>query len=374
MDMSQLKLTHYVPILRWKQAERLALANLYGHDSICITPLVELVLNNFIHRSKNIKGLITRLNIEEGVNKIGEQLIRYCGGRPFFIDLWRLPPDVFTQGLSQFLAMLGQYAINSKLSLVPVTRITNNNDYQSVIRTLVASMNNQGVCLRLTCDDIKKSTLTKDISALLSFIQVLPEAVDLIVDFQTIDQYVPTFKTLCKCLPSINKWRNFIVASGAFPEDLSELRKNDIYRIPRSDWISWRDQVTAITHAKRLPVYSDYTIQYPLYKDRKGPLNISASIRYTADECWVIMRGESIFAEDGPGTAQWPANALLLREQTEYCGDTFSYGDSYIKNKSTGYENPGNPTTWLQASVNHHMTFVVRRLATLFEPSIVGVS
>lgn len=372
--MNQLDLTHYVPILRWKQAERAALAQLYEGDSICVTPLVELVLGNFIRKSKDIKGHITRLSIEDGVNKVGEQLVRYCGGRPFFIDLWRLPPDIFVQGPSQFLAMLGQYARTLKLSLVPVTRITNENAYQSAVRTLVVGMNNQGVCLRLTCDDIKRLTLAKDINALLSFFQLPPEAVDLIVDFQTIDQSVPTFKTLCRRLPNINKWRNFIVASGAFPEDLGKLRKNDIHRLPRTDWILWRDQVMARPSAKRLPIYSDYTIQYPRYRDRTGPFNYSASIRYTADDYWVIMRGESVFAEDGPGTAQWPANAFLLRVQPEYCGDTFSYGDSYIKEKSTGYDKPGSPTTWLQAGINHHMTFVVRRLATLFAPSIVGVS
>jgi len=40
--------THYVPILRWKLAKKTALAQLYEHDSTCLTPLVELVPENFI--------------------------------------------------------------------------------------------------------------------------------------------------------------------------------------------------------------------------------------------------------------------------------------------------------------------------------------
>jgi hypothetical protein len=369
--MIQFDPTHYVPILRWKRAEQTALAQLYEHDSICLTPLVELVPENF--ELKDAKEHITKLSIDEVINKVVGQLCRYWGERPFFIDLWLPSPHILTQGPNHFLAMLGQYASILKLSLIPVTGIARDDPYQSAVRTVI-SIHNQGACLRLTHDDIKRPTLAKDINTILSFLELSPELVDLIVDLKIIDQSAPKFNTLCKLVPSIGKWRNFIIASGAFPEDLSGLRKNDIYRLPRTDWISWRDQAMVRPSVMRLPIYSDYTIQYPQYQHRTGPLNYSASIRYTADDYWVIMRGESVFAEDSPGRVQWPANALLLCEQPEYCGDSFSYGDSYIKEKSGEYDKPGNTTTWLRAGINHHMTFVVRQISTLFGSSAVASS
>lgn len=67
--MFQFDSKHYVPILRWKQAEQTALAQLYKHDSICLTPLVELVPENFIH--KDSKGRITKLSINEVINRVG---------------------------------------------------------------------------------------------------------------------------------------------------------------------------------------------------------------------------------------------------------------------------------------------------------------
>ena len=196
----------------------------------------------------------------------------------------------------------------------------------------------------------------------------------MIVDFQIIDWSAPTFKTLCKLIPRINGWRNFIVASGAFPEDLSELQKNDIHKIERIDWKSWRDQTTEVPSVPRIPTYGDYAIQHALYLRREGPAHYSASIRYTAEDYWLIMRGEDVFREDGPGFDQWPAQAVLLCDLPEYCRETFSAGDKYIKQMSLQRKQTGNMVTWLRAGFNHHMTFVVRQLASLSVASTAALS
>ncbi len=150
------------------------------------------------------------------------------------------------------------------------------------------------------------------------------------IDFQTTVESVPTFSALCKQIPDIHKWRNFIVASGAFPEDLRHLKRNQQHTIDRLNWILWRDQAIPELACTRLPTYSDYTIQYPKQLDRAGPFNYSASIRYTADEYWVIMRGESVSrlsAGEGAGKPPEPANCLApylpdrgrLRASVRYC-------------------------------------------------------
>jgi hypothetical protein len=67
----------------------------------------------------------------------------------------------------------------------------------------------------------------------------------------------------------------------------------------------------------------------------------------------------------GPGRAQWPANAMLLCESTEFYGADFSAGDSYIFKVSNGGEGHGSPETWIRAGINHHMTLVSRQIASL---------
>ena len=46
------------------------------------------------------------------------------------------------------------------------------------------------------------------------------------------------------------------------------------------------------------------------------------------------MRGEGVLNEDGPGYAQWPANAQLLCGREEFSGSAYPYGDRYIETMS----------------------------------------
>jgi len=85
------------------------------------------------------------------------------------------------------------------------------------------------------------------------------------------------------------------------------------------------------------------------------------------------MRGEDVFKRDGPGFEQWPAQAILLCDLPEYCEETFSEGDKYIRQMSLQRKQTGNVVTWLRAGINHHMTFVVRQLASLHGTSIAAL-
>jgi len=364
--MEQFNSRHYVPILRWKGAERTALSQLYESDSICLTPLIELVPENFTR--KDIKGKTILLDTHAIINKVVGQLFQCWGERPFFIDQWLITPAIIKLDTNYFLETLGECASVNKLSLIPVTGLSRDGPYQSSVQK-VLSMHDQGACLRLVIDDIKRPTIKRDIDTILTLLKLPPESLDIIVDFRITDQNAPTFDTLCSLIPYIEKWRNFIVASGAFPEDLSKLHKNDVHRLERTDWISWKDQVTTKS-LPRIPIYSDYTIQHARYLRREGIIHFSASIRYTSDDYWLIMRGEDATKRDGPGFDQWPANAILLCDMPEYCSYVFSAGDKYIKEMSLQRKETGNPQTWLRAGINHHMTFVVRQIANLSEISI----
>ncbi|GAI16723.1 unnamed protein product, partial [marine sediment metagenome] len=140
--MNKFGSTHYVPILRWKLAEKTALAQLYEHDSTCLTPLVELVPENFIRKDAK-SGNITKLSTNEVINKVVGHLFKYWGERPFFIDLWWLPQDILNQGINHFFDILGQYGNTLKLSLIPVTGLSRDGSYQSAVRT-VLGIHNQG--------------------------------------------------------------------------------------------------------------------------------------------------------------------------------------------------------------------------------------
>ena len=164
----------------------------------------------------------------------------------------------------------------------------------------------------------------------------------------------------------LREWRSLSVIAGSFPKDLSAFPKNGQYTQQRLDWLSWLYQVNRRPPLQRLPTFGDYTIQHPFFSEPPRHMNFSASIRYTSGDYWVVMRGEGVRNETGPGYAQWPANAFLLRERREFCGSDFSYGDAYIEEMSSQLAATGNPETWLRAGINHHLTFVARQIASLF--------
>lgn len=362
--MEQLDTKHYVPILRWKEAERNALATLYEKDSRCLTPFFEIVPENIVKKGKLGKQ-DTMLDLEVATNRVIEQLVKCWGQRPFFIDLLWLATDTLKQKTGNFLEMLSQCANIYNLCFIPVTGLSRGDLYQSSVQK-VLRLHQQGACLRLNLADLKNPELTKDINNTLRALRLSPDMIDILVDFRILDQNTYTFKTLCSRVPQIESWRNFIVASGAFPEDLSRCPKNDQSKLERSDWIYWKNQVKADEKLARIPNFSDYTIQHAKYIKKGKGWHFSASIRYTYDDYWLIMRGEDAIKKDGPGFDQWPANAILLCDSPEYCSESFSAGDRYIKEMSMQRKETGNPATWLEAGINHHMTFAVRQIANLF--------
>lgn len=90
--LKRFDMKYYVPVLRWKEAERVALSQLADGDSAFLTPLIELVPDNFVQVDK--KGHITKLSNTSVTNKVAGQLFQSWDGRPFFIDLWNLPEEI----------------------------------------------------------------------------------------------------------------------------------------------------------------------------------------------------------------------------------------------------------------------------------------
>lgn len=357
---------HYVPILRWKQAERGALSQLDTRDLPHITPLIELIPENFVQRN-------TRLHDDAAMYSIASQLMKSWGERPIYIDLPNLAPALIPQS-GKCLSLLTEYVGLPKLSIIPVTGLHREPSYNIGVQNVIDSMN-QGVCLRLTLDDVRSATFDRSVSNLLDILSLKCKEVDLLVDYQIIDKSSPGFKDLGYMIQDVDKWRNFIVTGGAFPEDLTAYRKNQQHSIPRLDWISWRDQAIDQHNETRLPNFSDYTIQFPRYVPRRrGLMRYSASIRYTSEDNWVIMRGENVFKEGGPGFHQYPDLAIMLCDLPQYCGERYSEGDRYIKEISLQKKETGAAPQWLQAGINHHITYATRQLATLNDSPPVSLS
>src|SRR5690242_9083066 len=146
-------LNHYLPILRWKQAERLALKHLQAEDRKNITPLIELTPTIF--KAKRIQGLQSETpDPARVVERQAKGLLEACGYEPFFLDLRYITVEIKRSSIKvHALDYLAELCRNYKLVFVPVTGLSRNKEYQDSVRSIVKT-DGRGVCLRLTPSEI----------------------------------------------------------------------------------------------------------------------------------------------------------------------------------------------------------------------------
>jgi hypothetical protein len=232
-----------------------------------------------------------------------------------------------------------------------------------------------GVCLRLTREDVQHLLLRPEIDKFLNRMGLAPDDVHLLVDYKLINKNsLPNIAELCVRLPYLNEWRSFTIAAGSFPPDVSsgDLKVADReYRLPRLEWQLWRDQVVAVNNLPQHPSFGDYGIYHPVYIELPIGVTPSASIRYASVDYWLIMRGRQIKKENG-GCQQYLKQAVALRECPEYCGAEYSAGDLYINQMAEAYlatsgnvKKPGGTKEWLTVGFNHHLTLTGRNAAAL---------
>jgi hypothetical protein len=164
---------HYVPVLRWKQAEWLALRNLTAGDRVRMTPLIEITPRSVAPRKR-------RPSADQMLEKNVADIQDNWGQAPVFVDLWHLtslPP--LASGLPP-LGFLAQEARARDVHLIPVTGLNRDGTFQSVLASVVAS-DRKGACFRLLRSDLQRSTLRHDLDALLSRLRLQKDEVDLLV-------------------------------------------------------------------------------------------------------------------------------------------------------------------------------------------------
>ena len=315
---------HYVPVLRWKRAERAALKDLGYDERVRMTPLIEITPWGF--EPENTRA---GTNLQSKLPRIAEELLGHWGHGRIFLDLGLLSPGVRPTSGQHPIDLLFEAGRSNKVALVPVTGLDRDRTYQQATGRAAAT-DGFGVCLRIRRSDLERIALAKALDDLLDLLGVLPGQTDLIVDFGLATGAGPGVGYVTARVPRLREWRSFTVLAGAFPKDLSELAVGQ-HLIARTEWTMWSQDLKANEKSgRRMPTFGDYAIQHHRFSEPIPGMNVSASIRYTTTDDWLVLRGEGLRNKDGPKHAQYGANAQLLVERKEFCGADFSEGDAYI--------------------------------------------
>lgn len=141
---------HYVPILRWKQAEKLALHRLLADDKEKMTPLIEIIPVPFLPKTSDegttedastSKPLLqVDLTPDPGsvLRRQARDVLRFWGNSPFFLDLGHLEGTVpLVDGSTHALAYFADLARSYRMKPVPVTTLNRPANYRAAAASIL---------------------------------------------------------------------------------------------------------------------------------------------------------------------------------------------------------------------------------------------
>ncbi|MCK5534502.1 beta family protein [bacterium] len=343
----------YAPVLRLKQSEWLALKELKEKEKDVIVPIIEPTLWYF-NTQDNSK-------LEPGIKKTTKKLFESWGARKAFLDPYIIEHKT---DIEYFANHFFDNSRETGLLLSPVVSLKSSKKYLNSIRL---HANKRGLALRINSIDISSTDCNNKINSILGFLNTSRKNIDLIYDYKLLEGNFPALHQIAGKIQNLSDWKSFIMLGGSFPQYAS-IYSIDLHNIERKEWSLW---LNALNGKKlvRIPFFGDYTIQHPIYSEPPAYITPSASVRYTTEKDWLLLRGESL--KKGARYNQYPAHALMIKEHDDFYGKDFSFGDKYIFEMAEKMEKgkdefkTGSPQSWLKVGINHHLTVVIHQIANI---------
>ncbi len=377
---------NYVPILRFKAAEKGAVRALKPDIRECCTPLLEFVPSDFVYskaksnmKAKRDGKQLKKPDLADKLIKISRDIVHYFAPGEVYID-FKLTDDhtidelpLFDKSnphpiitLSELLKEQQSSLFHPGVSIIPVTGLDRSEKSQNAAK-VVCTQHSNGLCIRISRRDLENDQLRSGLQNHLKKMGISARSVDLIVDLEHADDIPYSYSEICGKIPSIMAWRSFVIISGSIPEDMSnngDWQKNNFYEHPRDDYRTWYDQAVGDDNLVRRPSFGDYTVRHPMYSNTDG-LEASASFYYTAARKWLVFRGERGSNEKASSAQeQYREHIKMLCRMKEFYSGDYSYGDKYLVKLQMG-ERVGTARSIIQAGINHHITVAVRQLVAL---------
>jgi hypothetical protein len=355
--------THYVPVLLTRRGERSALADLTEDVRSKMTPLFAVHPIDW-----NYETDAPSKNVDDHIASLGSKLATSWGVNRAFIDLVHLDMAEHDDKRRHPLDVIIEDAESAGLPLVPVVSPLRDPHYLSAAGRSHAT-NGRGICIRLNPPDWPAGRgNTEELEDLMKLLDVQPDQVDLVLDLGH-EVHSGLADVLVRAelgsLVHADSWRSVTLVAGAFPKDLANMPKNTITSVERLDWQLYTE---VAGEGARPPCFGDYGVAHPDPFVGTDPklMSISAAIRYTVADDWLVAKGGLFKGQGGSGRggdALIPA-AGLLAEHEEFCGRDFCAGDRWISQVAQAGAGGGNPERWRRVATNHHLTFVTGQIAS----------
>jgi hypothetical protein len=356
----------YLPALRAKAAEFAALAELDPATKQRILPLVEVPP---APRDRNDPSV--RRPLGEHLAAVAPKLAKSWGtDQRILLGFPHIPPGRSGDDLVHPTTAVFTEAAELEVRIVPVVGLESDPAYLTAAKT-ASSTFKEGIAIRLADHDLADlRSLDYRLRKLLATIGVERDDVDMIIDLRQVSTSEVATRAagttaILRRFPARGAWRTMTLLSGAFPESLANLRANNIRRVRRADWELWRSVIA--DGVPRNLMFGDYAVDNPAPFDPDNPkaIQVSANIRYTSADVWLVLKGTSTKKD---GWEQTMRLSKVLADRDEFMGAGYSAGDAYIAKRARGTVKCGNPTVWRRVAVTHHITMATLQLASYGAP------
>jgi Beta protein len=352
--------TFYTPVLRLKQGEYLALADLANDVKDCILP--HIILPPPSERDPE-RG--RRLTPEELIQEHARRIGAYWTGRTCLIDARFLGASLAPIGAARWLPDLFDAIERARRRAIPVANLSMNADEKEGIRLVFAKHKN-GLALRITLADLADGILFENIKNFLLAIGIKPSEVILLMDFTDAgfddpDAISELIVDSTHRLQSAGQWRRLVFEGTHYPIT-NPAPKNGSIKIRRNEWIAWKRVNETHPELRTSLFFGDFAADNASFEiaPKRGGGRPIPHLRYALPDEWLIARGGPATENDN-GSMQSVAKKIL--DSGHFAGEAFSAGDEFIADCALGKGGVGSPSIWRKVNIVHHITHVVKDLA-----------
>ncbi len=344
----------YVPVLKVKRGEKAALRLVAPALRARISPLLEIV-----EWRKDKKPTLSA-HLDTAFKEFGASLRGYprC-----FLDARELTPhgQEAAEEVFERAAALG-------VRFIPVTGVSRTADLAPALKNRT-----NGLAVRLTRVEFEGGRLAPQLLDFVTSHGLAFSATDLILDLgpveDMIEEGVAALATqFLREIPKPTAWRTLTVSASAFPRGMGVVERRSHLLVDRAEWLAWRNHLRQVKEVPRIPTYSDCAIQHPAGVEGFDPvlMQVSASIRYTLPESWLLIKGVSTRRK--LPSEQFPELATLLvygHLRSHFPGEDHCEGCASVKAAADGKKGFGYPEAWRRIGTIHHITEVMHALSLL---------
>ena len=348
-------MNNYTPFLKLKSNEIMAFKELGASLKVACVPFFDIPKDDQLSEDE-FKNKLIKLH-----KKVTTHLKDISN---MYLDNFDLDTRFNIDGNNNYKYILELFC---NIPIIPVVSLDRSTEHiASVINAKTTNViSSKTLAIRLTYEDFENFELIEDdFEDMLEDVIDKFEAIDLIFDTRiTTEHNMSTLPLII--LDFVEKISNkytlskIVVTGSSIPSSIADVvSTEESMTITRSELVL----ISKLEEINNLYI-GDYTIVSPNYSEVSLPGNVMYNVMtpktvYSYDNKHYFIRGGSLKTHPD-GSSQFNEQARVIMSKPFYRGQHYSFGDSFIEEKSRNTGSSVMPGTILKPTINAHMTYML---------------